>query len=79
VTEVSMKNLQFRPKHIKVPVGTTVTWKFDDGSVPHNVIGDGFKSPTTDKGSFEHTFATAGTFEYKCDLHTNMTGTVVVE
>jgi plastocyanin len=78
VTEVGMKNLQFRPKVIKVPAGTTVTWKFDDGSVPHNVIGEGFKSPTTATGTFEHAFPTAGTFEYRCDLHPNMTGTVIV-
>jgi plastocyanin len=77
-SEVSMKNLQFRPKVIKIPVGTKVTWRFDDGSVPHNVIGAGFKSPTTAKGTFEHTFDSAGTFKYKCDLHINMTGEVIV-
>jgi plastocyanin len=79
VTQVGMKNLKFEPRSIKVPVGTKVTWLFNDGSVPHNVIGDGFKSPTTDKGTFEHTFTTAGTFDYRCDLHANMTGRVVVE
>jgi plastocyanin len=78
VTEVSMQNLQFKPKVIKVPVGTKVTWKFDDGSVPHNVVGEGFKSKTLDKGTFEHTVPTAGTFDYRCELHTNMTGKVIV-
>jgi plastocyanin len=78
VTEVSMKNLQFKPKVIKVPVGTKVTWKFDDGSVPHNVVGPGFKSKTTDKGTFDHTFNAAGTVDYRCELHTNMTGKVIV-
>ena len=78
VTEVSMKNLQFKPKTIKVPVGTEITWKFDDGSVPHNVVGEGFKSKTLDKGTFEHTFDAAGTFDYRCELHTNMTGKVIV-
>jgi plastocyanin len=56
-----------------------VTWKFDDGTVPHNVVGPGFKSKTTDKGTFEHTFHSAGTVDYRCELHTNMTGTVIVE
>jgi plastocyanin len=78
VTEVKLQNLQFKPPVIKVPVGTKVTWAFDDGSVPHNVVGPGFKSKTTDSGTFEHTFTSAGTFDYRCELHTTMKGKVVV-
>jgi plastocyanin len=78
VTEVSTKNLHFTPQAIAVPVGTTVTWKFDDGAVPHNVKGDGFASRTQQKGTFRHRFERAGTFEYRCDLHADMTGRVVV-
>jgi plastocyanin len=78
VTEVSMKNLKFNPPAIQVPVGTTVTWKFDDGSIPHNVKGDGYSSKTTATGTFTHRFDKAGTFEYRCDLHADMKGRVVV-
>ena len=78
VTTVKLQNLQFKPPVIKVPVGAKVTWSFDDGSVPHNVVGPGFKSETMDSGTFEHTFTSAGTVDYRCDLHTNMKGKVIV-
>lgn len=78
VTEISMRNLRFSPQVVQVPPRTTITWKFDDGSVPHNVKGDGFASRNQDKGTFEHTFGRAGTFDYRCDLHAGMTGRVIV-
>jgi plastocyanin len=79
VTEVSMHNLKFDPPAIQVPVGTTVTWRFTDGSVPHNVKGDGLSSPTQSRGTFTHKFDRAGTFQYRCTLHAAMTGEVVVK
>jgi plastocyanin len=79
VTEVSMHNLKFQPPAIEVPVGTTVTWRFTDGSVPHNVKGEGFSSPTQARGTFTHRFDRAGTFAYRCTLHAGMTGQVVVK
>ena len=65
---------------IAVPVGTTVMWKNDD-DIPHTVVSlDGtFRSQaldTEDKYSF--TFDKAGTYEYFCSLHPQMTGKVVV-
>ena len=78
VTEVSMKRLRFTPQVIAVPAGTTVTWKFDDGNVPHNVKGDGFASPTRRSGTFTHAFKAPGSYDYRCDLHTGMTGRVIV-
>ncbi len=79
-TEIGMKGLRFNPPVTEIPPGTTVTWKFDDGSIPHNVkAADGaFTSPTTEKGTFTHRFTTAGTFDYKCDLHPGMSGRVIV-
>jgi len=78
VTDVKLQNLQFKPPVIKVPVGTKVTWTFDDGSVPHNVVGPGFASKTMSSGTFEHTFTSAGTVDYRCELHTDMKGRVIV-
>jgi plastocyanin len=78
VSTVSLKNLKFNPPAIQVPPGTTVTWTFDDGAIPHNVKGDGFASKTMSKGTFTHRFDKAGTFDYRCDLHADMTGRVVV-
>ena len=78
VTEVVAKNLRFQPPAIQVPAGTEVTWRFDDGPVPHDVKGDGFASKTQSRGTFSHRFTQAGEFRYKCTLHAGMEGRVVV-
>jgi len=78
VTTVEAKDLKFLPPAIEVAPGTEVTWRFDDGSVPHNVKGDGFASETRSRGTFSHRFTQAGEFRYKCTLHAGMEGRVVV-
>jgi plastocyanin len=79
VHDVTARGLQFEPSAIRVRPGTTVTWHFEDGSVPHDVSGDGFSSPVRKSGTFSHRFDQAGSFEYRCTLHANMTGRVIVE
>jgi plastocyanin len=78
VHDVTARQLTFTPAAIQVPAGTTVTWHFDDGNVPHNVQGDGFKSPNLKKATFQHRFDKPGTYNYVCTLHAGMTGRVVV-
>jgi plastocyanin len=78
VHDVAARQLAFTPAAIQVPAGTTVTWHFDDGNVPHNVQGDGFKSPNLKKTTFQHRFDKPGTYTYVCTLHAGMTGRVVV-
>jgi plastocyanin len=78
VTTVDAKDLKFLPPAIEVPPGTEVTWRFADGSVPHNVKGDGFASKNQSRGTFSHRFAQAGEYRYTCDLHAGMDGRVVV-
>jgi plastocyanin len=79
VTQVATKDNRFSPGAIQVPAGTTVTWRFEDGFVPHDVKADGFSSgdPQRD-GTFTHTFDTPGTYPYRCTLHDGMDGRVVV-
>ena len=77
-TEVSAKNLKFRPPAVQVPAGTTVTWHFDDGRVPHDVTFDGFASKQQTSGTFSHRFDQPGSYPYKCTLHVGMVGRVVV-
>ena len=67
----------FEPEEIEVSVGDTVTWEFV-GATLHNVVGDGFKSDNKKDGTFEHTFNSAGTYDYVCTLHPGMKGTVEV-
>ena len=78
VTTVEAKDLKFLPPAIEVAPGTEVTWRFDDGSVPHDVKGDGFASEIQSRGTFSHRFTRAGEFRYKCTLHAGMEGRVVV-
>ena len=78
VTTVDAKDLKFQPPAIEVKPGTEVTWRFVDGSVPHNVKGDGFASETQSKGTFSHRFGQAGEYRYTCTLHAGMAGRVVV-
>ena len=76
---VVLKGIEFRPERISVQVGDTVTWRWDDGNVPHDVNGgDDFKSEVKESGTFEHTFAEPGVYEYKCTVHPAMTGAVEV-
>jgi plastocyanin len=80
-TAVSIEGFAFGDP-IEVAVGTTVTWTNND-SAPHTVTqsgGGGFQSGSIDQGgTFSFTFEEAGTFEYFCEFHPNMTGTVTVK
>jgi plastocyanin len=76
---VILKNIVFTPKEIDIKTGETVTWEWEDGSIAHNVVGDGFSSELVATGTFEHTFDEAGTFEYVCTVHPLMKGKVTVE
>ena len=78
VTTVDARDLEFRPPAIQVEPGTEVTWRFVDGSVPHNVKGDGFASEIQSRGTFSHRFERPGEYRYTCTLHGGMDGRVVV-
>jgi plastocyanin len=77
----------FDPLILNVPVGATVTWKNLDstlhtvtsGSAESGKSGTIFDSSYLTGGkTFQHTFNSAGTFDYFCTLHPYMKGQVVV-
>jgi plastocyanin len=79
VTEVVAKDNRFSPAAIQIPAGTTVTWKFKDRFVPHEVTADDWTSGDPQRrGGYTHTFTEPGTYPYRCTLHDGMTGKVVV-
>lgn len=79
VTEIVVKGNRFTPGAVEIPVGTKLTWRFDDGSVPHDVTGSGWKSGKPQAGgTFSHAFDRPGTYSYRCTIHPGMTGDVVV-
>lgn len=79
---VTIKSFAFNPNPIEVPVGGTVTWTNDD-NVPHTATGLDralLQSGAIPFGeSFTQEFDSAGSFDYFCEFHPNMKGTIVVE
>ena len=76
---VDVVGMAFTPRVVKVPLGGTVTWRFQEG--PHTTTSDqGFwSSGTMSSGdSFPHTFESAGSYPYHCTVHPHMQGTVKV-
>ena len=78
---VSIKNFAFSPTPLSVGTGTKVTWTNQDSSTHTVTAVDGaFDSGNLPQNqSFSHTFSTAGTFMYRCNIHQYMTATVVVK
>jgi LPXTG-motif cell wall-anchored protein len=79
-TSVTVRDFDFAPSSITVDVGDTVTWT-NEGPTPHTATAD---DGSFDTGVFEagesrsHTFDQAGTFQYFCQPHPQMRGTVTV-
>jgi plastocyanin len=74
--KVDISNFSFNPATLTVRVGDTVTWTNND-SATHTVT---FNIASLAPGaSFSHTFSTAGTYPYRCTIHPNMTGTIIVQ
>ena len=77
---VVMKNFDFAPMAITVPVGATVTWKNLDGE-PHTVVSaEGvFRSGALDQNdTYTFKFNKPGTYKYVCSIHPKMMASVVV-
>jgi plastocyanin len=79
IVKVSMRNMQFSPKTLRVRKGTVVEWKNDD-LVPHTATSASFDSGSLGAGkSWRHTFTQTGQFRYVCTFHPTMTGVVIVK
>jgi LPXTG-motif cell wall-anchored protein len=89
-TSVSIVDFSFQPGSVTISAGDSVVWT-NTGAAPHTVTDDNGafdSSPNCPNSlsdcmqpgdSYTHTFSSAGTFDYHCKVHPNMTGTVVVE
>ena len=78
---VTISDDAFGPSAVTVSVGDTVTWTNSDDS-PHTVTAEGgaFDSGNMDEGAvFSFTFTEPGTYAYRCDYHSDMQATIVVE
>lgn len=80
---VGMKDFAFDPQEITIIVGEEVTWRNDD-SAEHNVVGRGVEDPPeSEELGLGQTYTwralQAGTVDYLCTIHPNMTGRITVE
>jgi plastocyanin len=80
---VVIKGIAYTPATSRIGAGQSVTWRWRDGSIPHDVTARGSKrfrsSSTRKRGSHTVTFRRRGTYRYYCTVHPgSMTGTVIV-
>lgn len=76
---VTISDFAYSPATLTVKAGTTVTWQNKDGS-NHFVNFAGESSGRLRKDAvYTKTFPSPGVYEYACQLHPTMKGTVVVE
>jgi plastocyanin len=79
---VDISGFAFQPGSVTIQVGDTVTWTNND-SVAHtatSVDDPGLFDGEMEIGeSFSFTFSEAGSFDYICEFHPTMEGTVVVQ
>ena len=78
---VQITDSTFSPATLTIGVGDTVTWRNADDR-PHTVTSnDGaFDSGNLDEGQgFSFTFSEQGMYTYRCDYHSEMQATIVVE
>ncbi len=84
VNAVTVGDNFFAPQAITIPAGTAVEWK-NSGELPHTSTSSSGVSPKWDSGfltsgqTYSQVFDAAGTFAYRCLVHPDMTGTLVVE
>src|SRR5215813_7607718 len=78
--EIDIRNFTFLPATVEVRAGSAVTWVNDDEEIHSILSSEGlFTSPALDEaGRFTYRFEKPGTYEYRCALHPQMKGTVVV-
>jgi plastocyanin len=78
----------FQLQTLSISVGDTVTWTNQDNAphtVSHGLSPDVEASPMFQSGNFgkdgtfSHTFDTAGTFAYFCEVHPSMVGSITVK
>lgn len=80
---VDIADFAYDPDPVTVPVGGTVVWTNQD-PVPHTATAledrDVLQTGRLNQGEgFDQTFDAAGTYEYFCEYHADMRGTIVVE
>jgi plastocyanin len=83
--QVEVRNNQFVPNSVTINAGGTVAFVWPAGALQHNIVpvapATRPSSPTVRDGpfSYEEVFNTPGTYDYLCEVHSGMTGRVIVQ
>lgn len=76
---VTITNFEFAPASLTINAGDTVEFINND-SAPHTATGSAFDTGRLGKGASKSVqFTTAGTFDYLCNFHRSMKGSITVE
>ena len=78
---VSIKGFAFAPSKVVAAVGDTIAWANED-IVVHTVTADTARWDSGDLANgrrYRLVASRKGTFDYHCELHPNMKGTLVVQ
>jgi plastocyanin len=82
---VDVVDNSFIPETVTTSRGSTVTWTWRGGAQHNVTFEDGTGSSATQTtGTLDRTFSAAGTFRYRCTIHSSsftigMVGAVVVQ
>src|SRR5215471_2332705 len=75
---VSVVDFSYMPGIVRIKAGQTVMWR-NDGTEQHDITGSDWHSGPLDPGyTYRLTFGLPGTYPYRCSIHLDMTGSVVV-
>lgn len=77
--QVSVVDFSYMPGIVRIVTGQTVTWR-NEGTEQHDITGSDWHSGPLDPGyTYRLTFGIAGTYPYRCSIHLDMTGSVIVK
>lgn len=73
----------FAPATDTISAGTEITWRNAE-PISHTITSDNdewehYVVPEEEGEEFRHTFNDVGTYDYECQFHEGMVGTIVVE
>jgi plastocyanin len=76
---VNVVDFGYMPSVTRIRVGQTVVWQ-NGGRELHDVTGDDdwHSGPIEGSSAYRHTFGFEGTFTYRCSVHPDMRGTIIV-
>ena len=78
-SRVEMQNSTFSPSTLTVKVGDTISFVNNDNT-QHTVTSNSFNSGVLNPGTvFNYTFSEAGTFDFRCTIHPEMTCSIRVQ